>query len=97
MVSSKLNQWTLLVGTLRLVYSLGLGRLGVLHWDAWQVEEIFLTAAQSMFGIAILFDLRLWLREAVLFAFLFFAQRLLSHPRVRYGLALAYLAMGAAL
>ena len=43
MVSSKVNQWTLLVGTLPLVYSIALGHPGALHLDARQVEEILLT------------------------------------------------------
>lgn len=60
-VSSKLNQWTLLVGTLPLVYSVASGHVAALRLDSRQVEEIFLTAAQSLYEIAVLCDLRLLL------------------------------------
>lgn len=97
MISSKLNQWTLLVGTLPLVYSVACGRLTPLQLDHRQVQEIFLTGAQSLFGIAVLCDLRLSLAEAGLLSALFFAQLLLPYALARYGFALAYLAMGCAL
>ena len=64
MVSSKVNQWTLLVGTLPLVYSVALGQPGALHLDDRQVEEILLTATQSLFGLAVLCNMRLSLFEA---------------------------------
>jgi len=47
LISSKLNQWTLLIGTLVVVHSLALGRYGVLAFDFKQSAEIWLTAAQS--------------------------------------------------
>ncbi len=61
LVSDKINQWTLLVGMIPLFYSLGLGRLGALPLDARQHEEFFLTAAQSVFAVALLLRLRLTL------------------------------------
>ncbi|MHB1416512.1 MAG: sodium:calcium antiporter, partial [Chloroflexota bacterium] len=54
MLSSKVNQWTLLVGMLPLVYAAGLGRLSPLGLDARQTGEVFLTAAQSLFAVALL-------------------------------------------
>lgn len=59
MMSDKINQWTLLVGMLPLAMSIGAGTLTALPLDARQHEEFFLTAAQSMFGIALLLRLRL--------------------------------------
>ncbi len=96
-VSSKVNQWTLLVGTLPLVYSLGLGRPGVLHLDSRQVEEILLTAAQSLFGIAVLCNLRLSLTEGAVLLVLFASQLLFPNPTVRYGFALVYGGLSVAL
>ena len=50
LVSSKVNQWTLLVGTIPLVYSLGAGRVAQLPLSELQQSEILLTAAQSFFA-----------------------------------------------
>jgi len=54
LISSKLNQWTLLIGTLVVVHSLALGRYGVLAFDFKQSAEIWLTAAQSFFAVSLL-------------------------------------------
>jgi cation:H+ antiporter len=97
MVSSKVNQWTLLVGTLPLVYSIALGHPGALHLDARQVEEILLTSAQSLFAVAVLSNLRLSLFEAAVLAALFIPQLFLPSTEVRYGFALVYAALGAAI
>jgi cation:H+ antiporter len=74
LLSSKLNQWTLLVGSLPMAYSVGAGHLEPLPFDLRQVDEVFLTAAQSLFGIAVLASLSLELGEAALLAGLFLAQ-----------------------
>jgi cation:H+ antiporter len=74
LVSSKVNQWTLLVGTLPIVFSIGLGEIGGLPIDAHQRGELFLTAAQSFFALAVLATLSISLREAGLLFGLFWAQ-----------------------
>jgi len=74
LLSSKLNQWTLLVGSLPLAYSVGAGHPAALPLDLRQVDEVFLTAAQSLFGIAVLASLSLELGEAALLAGIFLAQ-----------------------
>lgn len=74
MISDKINQWTLLVGMLPLALSLGAGQLSPLPLDARQHEEFFLTAAQSLFGIALLLRLRLGLASAAALAGLFAVQ-----------------------
>ncbi|WP_416838909.1 sodium:calcium antiporter [Haloferax sp. DFSO52] len=74
LISSKLNQWTLLIGTLVLVYSLSLGYYAPLPLDTHQMGEIWLTAAQSYFAIAILITLAISVREALVLLGLFFAQ-----------------------
>ena len=74
MISDKINQWTLLVGMLPLAMSFGAGSLMALPLDARQHEEFFLTAAQSLFGLALLLRLRLGLGGAVALAVLFSAQ-----------------------
>jgi cation:H+ antiporter len=74
LISSKLNQWTLLIGTLAVVYSIALGRYGVLEFDAKQAAEIWITAAQSYFALAVLVNFRISLREAVALLLLFVSQ-----------------------
>ena len=97
MVSSKVNQWTLLIGTLPLVYSIALGHPGALHLDARQVEEILLTSAQSLFAIAVLSNLRLSLFEATVLAVLFISQLFFPSTDVRYGFALMYATLASAM
>lgn len=74
LISDKINQWTLLVGTIPLAYSLGAGTIGSLPLDLRQREEFFLTAAQSLFGLALLLCLRLRLKSAFALLGLFLVQ-----------------------
>src|SRR5438132_8875136 len=74
LLSAKLNQWTLLVGSLPLAFSFGAGAFEALPLDTRQVAEVLLTAAQGLFGVAVLANLALELGEAVLLAGLFGAQ-----------------------
>jgi cation:H+ antiporter len=77
LISSKLNQWTLLIGTLVLVYSISLGQYGVLSFEQKQAGEIWLTAAQSLFALSLLVNFRISARESVVLLALFLAQ---LHP-----------------
>lgn len=74
LLSSKINQWTLLVGSLPIAYSVGAGAAAALPLDHRQVGEVFLTAAQSLFGLGVLASLSLSLRESAVLAGLFIAQ-----------------------
>ncbi len=74
MISDKINQWTLLVGMLPIAMSVGAGALTALPLDARQHEEFFLTAAQSLFGVALLLRLRFSLVSALVLAALFSVQ-----------------------
>jgi cation:H+ antiporter len=74
LISSKLNQWTLLVGTLVLVYSIALGQYGTLPFDQKQAAEIWLTAAQSFFALTVLVNFRISVGEAVTLLVLFVSQ-----------------------
>src|SRR5207253_10603627 len=65
LLSSKVNQWTLLVGSLPVAFALGGGAPGGIVLDARQTEEFVLTAAQTILGLAILIDLRFSIWEAV--------------------------------
>ena len=74
LISSKLNQWTLLIGTLAVVYSISAGSVGTLPFDSKQAVEIWITAAQSLFAIAILANFEVSTREAVALLLLFVTQ-----------------------
>jgi cation:H+ antiporter len=74
LVSSKVNQWTLLVGTLPVVFAISSASFHGLPISDMQREELFLTAAQSFFAVAILSNLTLSLREAGYLFGLFWAQ-----------------------
>jgi len=83
LISSKLNQWTLLIGTLAVVYSIAAGQIGSLPFDEKQVAEIWITAAQSFFAIAILSNFEISIREAVGLLVLFLSQVLVEFAFIR--------------
>lgn len=57
LISSKVNQWTLLIGSLPVAHLLGGGSVS-LALDARQIEEVLLTATQTMMGVALILALR---------------------------------------
>jgi cation:H+ antiporter len=83
LISSKLNQWTLLIGTLVVVYSIALGQYGALPFDAKQSGEIWLTAAQSFFALSILINFEISVREALALLTLFLSQVALEFMMIR--------------
>ena len=74
LVSSKVNQWTLLVGTLPIAFAIASSSTHGLPIIARQREEVFLTAAQSLFAVVTLINLSMSLREAAFLFVLFWAQ-----------------------
>ncbi len=78
LVSSKVNQWTLLVGSLPIVFAISSNSLHGLPLDGLQREELFLTAAQSAFAVAILANRSISVREAVTLLGLFLSQFVLG-------------------
>ncbi|HEU4916819.1 MAG TPA: sodium:proton exchanger [Acidimicrobiia bacterium] len=74
LVSSKVNQWTLLVGTLPIVFSIFAGMIHGLPLDAQQRIELFVTAAQSVFAVAIVASRSVSRNEAWVMLGLFVAQ-----------------------
>ncbi|WP_237774496.1 sodium:proton exchanger [Actinosynnema sp. ALI-1.44] len=56
LLSSKVNQWTLLVGTIPVVFAVSSGTVSGLPIDGHQRLELLLTAAQSLFAVSILLD-----------------------------------------
>ncbi len=83
MISSKVNQWTLLVGALPAAFALSSGSLGPMELDARQREEIFLTSAQSLFALVVISDFRFSIIEAGLLFALFLPQFFYTGPSAR--------------
>jgi len=93
LLSSKLNQWTLLVGMIPGVYGLASGGFAQpLPLGSYQMHEIFLTAAQSLLAVALLAPLTLG-PGAALLLFGMFAGQLLS-PYLLAGLNIPALPWG---
>ena len=78
LISSKVNQWTLLVGTLPIVFSIFSGTTHGLPLDRQQRVELMVTAAQSVFAVAIVASRSVSTREAWAMLALFIAQLLES-------------------
>ncbi len=97
LISSKVNQWTLLVGTLPIAYWIGGGGPGGLPLDPRQVEEMLLTATQTLMGVAILLTLRFPRWGAWALIALFLVQFPLTSTSQRLVLAALYAVIAIAL
>lgn len=95
MISSKVNQWTLLVGALPLAYALSSGSMHPMVLDDRQREEIFLTSAQSVFGLVVIANYRFGVGEALTLFSLFALQLFFTSPQARWAYAAAYLVLSA--
>lgn len=95
LISSKLNQWTLLIAAIPIAYSVGGGKLQVLHFDAQVRDEIFITAAQSLFGSVLLLTMRFNLKKAIILLVLFLVQFFIPSESVRVVLGETYLILTA--
>jgi cation:H+ antiporter len=97
LISSKVNQWTLLVGALPVAYMMAGGSWRGLPLDSRQTEELLLTSAQSLLATLLICQLRLTQLEAVLLAALFMVQLVLPDPAVRVAFCVLYLVIFAGL
>ena len=95
LVSSKVNQWTLLIASLPIAYGLGGGGWGGLPFDQRQWEELFITAAQSFLAVVLIARLHLEWWGAGTLLVLFLVQFLIPSPEVRIAIAWVYLGLGA--
>jgi len=74
LISSKVNQWTLLVGTLPIVFILFAGEFSGLPLNEIQRDELWVTATQSVFAVAIIASRSVSRREAWIMLALFGVQ-----------------------
>jgi len=88
MVSSNINQWTLLVAMLPIVYSMSAGRVRAIPLDPQQHIELLLTLAQAVVGMLFLINMELaWWEAAALFVLFFvpfFSPRLAGPVTILY-------------
>jgi cation:H+ antiporter len=93
LISSKVNQWTLLIGSLPLAFAISGGSLTPLHFDSRQSEEILLTAAQSAFAVTVFLSLSISRWEAFLLAALFGTQLFFTDTTVRLVYSFVYITL----
>jgi cation:H+ antiporter len=69
MVSSNINQWTLLVAMLPIVYSISLGSVAAIPFNGQQKLELLMTLGQALVGLMFLLNMELaWWEATVLLA-----------------------------
>jgi cation:H+ antiporter len=101
MVSSNINQWTLLVAMLPIVYSASRGGFSSIPFDDQQKLELLLTLAQAVVAMLFLMNMELtWWEATVLFAlwlvqFVFSAFSGPIAGQVRWAVTIAYFAWAA--
>jgi hypothetical protein len=74
MVSSNINQWTLLAAMLPIVYSISRGTPSSIPFDEHQQLEILMTLGQSLVGMLFLVNMKLTWWEAASLFLLWFVQ-----------------------
>jgi cation:H+ antiporter len=78
MISSNINQWTLLPAMLAIVFSVSAGHPSAIRFDSQQELELLMTIGQSLIGLMFLMNMELaWWEAATLFS-LWFLQFALS-------------------
>lgn len=90
MVSSNINQWTVLAAMIPSVYSLSHGHLAEVPFDGMHRQEILLTILQSLLGMVLLLNMRYSAREAFLIFVLWAVQ--FAIPNLREEMIFVYAA-----
>jgi cation:H+ antiporter len=90
-VSSNVNQWTLLVAMLPIVYSISGGAISFIPLDAEQESELLLTIAQGMVALVFLLNMKLEWWEATVLLILYLNQAVFANTSA-HSPSLAYLA-----
>lgn len=93
LVSSTVNQWTLLVGMLPVAYCLSGGHFNPMEMDARQQAEVLLTSAQSVFALVVIANFSFSIVEAAILLGLFLVQLVFSSPEIRFAYSFVYLAL----
>ena len=100
LISSKVNQWTLLIASIPIAFIIGGGGIAGIQSSGVQQAEVFITAAQSAFGVMLIIDRRLTARAGFALLGIFLAQLLTQFffqdvNEIRWGFGVVYLALTA--
>lgn len=90
MVSSNINQWTVLAAMIPIVYCVSLGHAEAIPFDGHQRSEILLTLAQGFLGFLLVVNMEFAWIEAIGLFVLWFIQFLL--PETRHMVTATYFA-----
>jgi cation:H+ antiporter len=90
MVSSNINEWTVLAAVIPIVFSISSGGFSTIYFDRLQLTEILLTMAQSFLAFLLLLNMRFSWYEA-LGLFLLWAIQLVE-PHLREEMVFVYIA-----
>jgi cation:H+ antiporter len=90
MVSSNINQWSILSAMIPVLFVISAGELRPLVFDQLQRQEILLTILQSFLGFLLLLNLQLKFHEALILFVFWFVQFVV--PSWRVGMIYVYLA-----
>ena len=89
MVSSNINQWSILSAMIPILFVISAGKLRPLAFDVHQREEILLTILQSFLGFLLLVNMELRFHEALILFVFWFAQFVM--PSWRHVMIYVYL------
>jgi cation:H+ antiporter len=90
MVSSNINQWSILSAMIPIIFVISAGELKPLTFDDMQRQEILLTILQSFLGFLLLLNLELKFHEALILFVFWFVQFVV--PSWREAMIYVYLA-----
>jgi cation:H+ antiporter len=91
MVSSNINQWTMLAAMIPVVYSLSRGEVSAVPFDGMHRHEIMLTILQSLLGMVLLLNMKYSAWEAAAIFLLWAAQFFV--PEIREEIQWVYAAL----
>jgi hypothetical protein len=94
MLSSNVNQWTVLAAMIPIVFSIARGAPAALPFDGAQRVEILLTILQSVVAVLLLVNMRFDWWDAVLLFVLWFAQFVVADWRAAMCLLYTAWALG---
>ncbi len=95
LVSSEVNQLTLLIGSMPVLFSLSFGEAHAFPLDHQQAVEFLLTASMSLFAIVLLARMRVPLYGGLTLLGLFIAHLFFTDPRSRVIFSILFLALAA--
>ncbi len=89
MISSNLNQWMLLAGSLPIIFSISSGKYSIIEFDSFQREEILLTILQTVMVVVCMWNSKItWWKVFLIFGLWIFG---FFFPTQRYNIIFMHL------